>query len=685
MDGLKVLPIVLLIAAASSAAIAAPAKTPRPVAALDYDGVYCSGKGDTGYLRLIDQSFGFFHPNPYRQNISMLYLGKEERLCENAAWYMWWIQNSYGPSFCSTPFLKEPWLTAMQNANDLWFKFQGDGKQIRGFPPEPAPDGSLMDCAGPTTVIYKQGDMDTSLHKLHDWFYEGAAAGVVMQSELLLVSRDMAAIRRYIGNLDRACDFVERTRDPKNNLFLVGCAANLLAPSYGGIKKPDGTYGKGYLSGVSINYLAAVDRMIELHKMLGNKAKVTTYEHRRKITRDSLPLLMTKEGYFCKSMETGGLQHGVYGQKDFGYFEVAPNVDSVCFRAINDAQAKKVIAKTTAIPQLRPYGTLITNYPSLDDSYIDGGSTSDASKAVNKIMEFGRWVNGGVWTTMEARAIMAYARTGHYDDLLKSMHSTMDFATAFHLDAPLGSFGKSGWYPGTMGLCWDSLGPPAATARGLFEYVYSADSLALYPHIPAAITHYNQKEPIRFGKKTVTISVVKKGPNVVSATVNGKLIRTLSKDSVKLMYATLPTNAKVQIVMGGGKAAGSVRAADTSFVPVDPKVPATLKELPAALAANRKHLIAMQDRIAAEPASDYEKTFIKVAISAFDAYAERDSMHEGGLYPADKRAGMLAWYQDAAGNVYAGLETMMARYEKSGNARQKRLAVAFSETKPAAK
>ncbi len=50
--------------------------------AADYDGTYCSGKGDVGYLRLIDQSFGFFHANPYRQNISMLYLGKEERLCE---------------------------------------------------------------------------------------------------------------------------------------------------------------------------------------------------------------------------------------------------------------------------------------------------------------------------------------------------------------------------------------------------------------------------------------------------------------------------------------------------------------------------------------------------------------------------------------------------------------------------
>ncbi|MGB9620459.1 MAG: hypothetical protein ACPL7K_08620, partial [Armatimonadota bacterium] len=226
----------------------------------DYNGRYCSGKGNAAYLRLIDQSFGFFHPNPYRQNISMLYIGKEEHLCENHSWYMWWIQNSYGPTFCALPFLKEPWVTALQNAQDLWFKFQGDGKRVGAIPPEPAPDGSLCDCAGPDTVIYKQGDLDW---KKHDWFYEAAAAGVLMQAELLLISRDLNAIRRYLPSLERACNFIERRRDAQNNLFLVGPASNLLAPSYGGVRMPNGTFGKGYLTGLSVTYAAALDRMIE--------------------------------------------------------------------------------------------------------------------------------------------------------------------------------------------------------------------------------------------------------------------------------------------------------------------------------------------------------------------------------------------------------------------------------------
>jgi len=43
---------------------------------------------------------------------------------------------------------------------------------------------------------------------------------------------------------------VTSRRDPKNNLFLAGPAGNLLAPSYAGWKRPDGTYDKAYLAGL---------------------------------------------------------------------------------------------------------------------------------------------------------------------------------------------------------------------------------------------------------------------------------------------------------------------------------------------------------------------------------------------------------------------------------------------------
>ena len=93
------------------------------------------------------------------------------------------------------------------------------------------------------------------------WYGSATAAGVVMQAEILLANRDTNAMARYLPKMEKACDVIERTRDPQNHLFLVGPACNLLAPSYGGVKQPDGTFGEGYLAGLSITYLAAMDRM----------------------------------------------------------------------------------------------------------------------------------------------------------------------------------------------------------------------------------------------------------------------------------------------------------------------------------------------------------------------------------------------------------------------------------------
>ncbi len=608
----------------------------------------------------------------------MLYVGKEERLCENHSWYMWWVQNSYGPTFCALPFLKEPWLTALQNAQDLWFRFQGDGKRVGAIPPEPAPDGSLCDCAGPSSVIYKQGDMDW---KKHDWFYEAAAAGVLMQAELLLISRDTDAIRTYLPKLERACNFIERRRDGRNDLFLVGPASNLLAPSYGGVRLPNGTFGKGYLAGLSVTYVAALDRMIELCELTGDDAKRTVYERRRRLTLKSLPLLLTDEGYFVKSMETDGTKHGVYGQERYGYFEVAPNVDAVCHRVVDDPASAKIVARICSISELRPHGMLITNYPSLDDTYAYWGDNKRIEE--HGLLRYGRWVNGGVWTTMEARAIMAYYRTGRYDCIMRSAEAIMGFAKHFQLDAPLQDFGKSVWFTSNAtNLCYDSLGVPAAVVRGLFEYVYTADGLKLYPHIHPSITQYSQKEPVRFGDKRITVSVTNSGPRIVSLKINGKKARVDAPDYVVLRYAELSPDAKIEITTGG-KWPADVREADAGFASADPEPPAAAA-LPAELATQLRTLRSMISKIAGEPGTDYERAFLSEAIEAHEAYGKRRAMHDAGLYPemdAGKQAAVMAWYQDAASHAYAGLETLMDRYAAGTDPRQRRLAAMFEESK----
>ena len=84
-----------------------------------YDGPFCSGSGDVDFLRLIDESFAFFHPNPIVPNLTMIYRPDWDTFTEGAGWGAWWIQNSYGFSYAVTPFLREPWFSLLQQSWDF--------------------------------------------------------------------------------------------------------------------------------------------------------------------------------------------------------------------------------------------------------------------------------------------------------------------------------------------------------------------------------------------------------------------------------------------------------------------------------------------------------------------------------------------------------------------------------------
>ena len=647
--------------------------------AAEYKGKYCEGKGDVQFLKLIDSSFGFFHPNPDTQNISMLYVADWDGLTEGISWMMWWIQNSYGPSYCISPFLQEPWRTALYHSNDFWFDQQGDGKskdafdslRPKGVEELIAPDGCLVDAAGPGGAYHRQGDTQWWIH---DWAFEFTAAGVVLQSELLLVDRDMAAIKHYLTHLERACNFIETARDPKTNLFLVGPGANLLAPSYGGIKQPDGAFGKGYLAGMSVNYIAALDRMIELYKLTGDKSKQALYETRRKTTKESLHQLVTDKGYFIKSMETNGTKHGVLGQEKYGYFDGVVNADAMAFRVADQAQAEKIYWQIASVPELRPHDLLITNYPSLDDTY-DYWDTRETGG----LMEYGRWVNGGVWTTVEARALMAYYRLGKFEDVRKSALAAMKFTDNFQMDAPLTKFGSDVWFTDKLtNFCYDALGVPAGTVRGLFEYIYKADSLILYPHVPSTISEYSQKEPVRFGEKRILLSIKNGGPRVKSLRVNGADWKVNAVDCVALPYDALPKLANVEIEMTGGWPPRTVKAssADQSkpaFKPAD---------LPEPMAKALGIVAAMQKAIAKEPGADYERTFLSEIVQAFDAYRERaarDAAGEYSRFKPEKRAEILKLYEDAAMGAYKGFSNVMKRYSTGSDAPKKKIGETFAK------
>jgi len=691
-----------ILAGQSKRALAAEAPA-APAASVpgQYTGRFCAGEGDGDFLRLIDESFAFFHANPAVPNVTMLYKPDWDTFSEGNEWRGWWIQNSYGFSYAATPFLQDPWFSMLQRSWDLFWDNQGDGKRMSLWGGKPdsnppmssqvGPDGCLGDCAAPGQIVFCQGDGDL---KIHDWFYEATAAGVVMQAEILLTSRDPKALAYYLPKMQRACEFIEKSRDPKNNLFLVGAACNLLAPSYGGVKQPDGSFGKGYLAGLSITYLAALDRMVELYKLTGDKDKLAQYEQRQKITRESLPLLLTPAGYFVKSLEPGGVKHGVLGQPQFGYLEGVANADAVALRVADDRTAESIYKQIAAFPAIRPFDFLLTNAPGLDDTYWSWGNAAGAG--MEGIHNFGDWVNGGVWGTVEGRAILMYYRLGKFEDIRRSAMRAMKWAKDFQMDAPWSQRGENtdnSWFgvgkwlykPGGSVMA-DNFAIPAATLRGLFDYDYRADRLILRPRVPGSITQYTQKEPVRFGEKRLYLSCRNGGPKIAAATLNGKALTVTSPDALALLYDALPAEAKIEITTEGGWPKESPTAtypAVPALVAKDDPVTATPAALPEPLQRPAAVLTAMAKLLAAEPGSGDERAFVAAALEACEARRLRAAMDPGpGYYHAitpQRKADVTTFYEQTAVAMYDGFAARMARWAAKGDARQQRLAALFAE------
>ena len=569
MKTCKLIPAAALALAAAILPATSPAADTR--AEPQFNGHHYGGRGDVEYLRLLDTARRMFEPDPELQNLSMLYEPKWDGLVEGPTWDAWWIQNSYGTTYSILPLLREPFVTFLQHAQDLWFDQMGDGHRKGAAPPFDwvAPDGCLCDAARPGWIVYKQGDGRTAIH---DWGMEFTAAGLLLQSELLLISRDADALAHYLPRLERSANFIETRRDPTNNLFLAGPAGNLLAPSYAGWHRPDGSYGQAYLAGLSITYIAALDRLIELEKLAHRPDLVSRYTTRRDLAKAGLPHLTTEDGYFIRSLDPDGVQHGVFGAKQHGYFEASPNHDAIAFRVADDAQSDRIYRKLAALPGLRPHDFVLPNYPSYDDMY----------EKPEGLWGYGTWVNGGHWSTCEARMILAYYRLGQFDDARKSMRRLLTFAERFRMDNPLTKCGSDVYQPIVpINLCYDTFGPAAAFMRGLFEYLYRADGLTLIPHIPAALEELDQRDPVRFGQKRLFLSTTGHGP-VTGVKVNGRNWKWFDASSVFLPYDQTPAVAKIQILLGHAKPrTGKPSVAASPDAPAAPKTQAPGTELAA--------------------------------------------------------------------------------------------------------
>jgi hypothetical protein len=651
-----------------------------------FEGKHYRGRGDVEYLRLLETARRMFQPDPECQNLAMLYEPKWNGLVEGPTWDAWWIQNSYGTTYAILPLLQEPFVTFLQNAQDLWFDQMGDGKRVGAKAPFDwvAPDGCLCDAARPGWIVYKQGDGRVGIH---DWGMEFTAAGVVLQAELLLISRDARAIAHYLPLLERSANFIETRRNPTNNLFLAGPAGNLLAPSYAGWKRPDGAHDKAYLAGLSVTCIAALDRLIELEKLAGRAEQAALYAQRRERAQRGLSLLTTDEGYFIRSLDPDGVKHGVFGADRHGYFEASPNHDAIAFRVVDEAQAERIYRKIASVPGLRPHDFILPNYPSYDDMY----------EKPEGLWGYGTWVNGGHWSTCEARMVLAYCRLGKFEDARKSMRQLLTFAERFRLDNPLTKCGSDVYQPNEpINLCYDSFGPAAALMRGLFEYLYRADGVTLVPHVPPGITELEQRDPVRFGNKRLLVSTVGTGP-ITAVKVNGRKWKQFDRATVFLPYGKTPEVARVHIVLGDGKPGGGASSrAQTSSDMSGKQGSRGRSPAPAGSQASAPGLEALEKRAAR--LRDFERRLAAKGLGSTCAAAHarlavdsvaaaglrRRLVAEGSIKPlaAASEAAANRVYADSATKLCDGLEAVLKGYAKAENPEQRKIHEAWLKTSP---
>jgi hypothetical protein len=648
---------------------------PRAVAAGDgpwFAGQHYRGRGDIEYVRLLDNARRMFEPDPEWQNIAMLYMPSWDGFVEGPTWDAWWIQNSYGTTYCALPFYQEPLITFLQNAQDLWFNQMGDGHHIGSPPPFnwAAPDGALCDCAQPGRIIYRQGDGRPAIH---DWAMEFTAAGVLLQSELLLISRDPKAVNHYLPLLERSAAFIESRRDPAHDLFLAGPAANLLAPSYAGWARPDGTYGKAYLAGLSVTYIAALDRLIEVEQLANRGQQAALYRRHRDHARAGLAALTTPAGYLIRSVDPDGVQHGVLGAPRHAYFEAPPNHDAIAFRVVGDEQAVKIYDVIASLSGLRPYDFILPNFPSYDDMY----------EKPEGLWAYGTWVNGGHWSTCEARMMLAYYRLGKFADAERSMRRLMTFAEKFRMDNPLVKFGSDVYQPNEpINLCYDTFGPAAGFMRGLFEYLYSADGLTLVPHIPPHITALEQREPVRFGRKLIYCTTVGSGP-VTGVWVNGHRLHRFDDKTIFLAYGTTPDVAHVVISLGGApRLAGTDWPAWAEAEPGKTFADARLHDLD----AKADRLREFSKRLAAAGLSQsyadaHAALTVRCIETAHVRFRLENDKQRAPLPPASQKAADQS-YLDAASKLYDGFVKLMDSYQGTAEKNKRQIAAVWNQSGP---
>jgi len=633
-----------------------------------FSGKWVDGEGDVEKLALIEDAFETIAPSSRMVNINFLYKRDWDGLYEGMDWYAYWGQNSFGSEYGLMPFLEEPYATWIKNSHGLHLRTMGDGK-LKDSLGIIKPDGALTDA----TLFQLTGDNDLGFGSLNrvnntiqtgellnvgtwskqgdggaggDYHFGSFAAQMIMELERLLVSRDKDNIREVLPQFERTVDMFNTRLDRERNLVKTGRASVLLAPVLHLPADENGESTLAYVPEINANFAAALVRMAELYEIIGDKENADKHRAAVKRLKKGLESLRDDSGSFIMYEDEDGIQHGVFGAEKHGYYEAAPNHDSVATGLMSDADSKVIMSKMLSIPQLRPYKFILPNYPGYDEEGYVGN------------LAYGGWVNGGHWGTTQGRANIAFLRVDEYDYPFEAWGRQSKLFKSFKVGTPMPQMGKDVEYNHSPYIMiWDGWGSPAGILRGLFEYRYTADGIKLRPHLPKGIINYTQKKAFVFGKTKVYLRVSGEG-DVSKVTANGRRVNV--KDGW-VVLASLDANKKenvsVEIVRGKAQARGEYKVPKERplEIPADDSPIWDLGEFADKYHVDMKHLGRFYKAMVAEGYGDsYECIMARTALQVFFSRDERiKGLAEGSIEtPVDEYGAILPPIQDAVTVAY---------------------------------
>jgi hypothetical protein len=96
----------------------------------------------------------------------------------------------------------------------------------------------------------------------------------------------------------------------------------------------------------------------------------------------------------------------------------------------------------------------------------------------------------------------------------------------------------------------------------------------------------------------------------------------------------------------------------------------------------------MNRLLAQEPDADYERALVRESLGAIEAWRGRSAVVTPGFFrpiTAQRRSGILKFYENAALGMYSGLARRMAVYAQSPDAARKRMAELFQRARDSEK